>query len=122
MDIADLKDNLRQVVSLKDNLFKLKKGDMRTYSLSEYLDLFQNRLIRIDHGERDKFYWPMHVANTKLDILREMDNEKFNSDFSTNKSKMLSIVNQYIKDLQIGFEQNDLEAKLNNQGWENANS
>jgi len=116
MDITDLKENLKQVVSLRDNLIKLEKGDMRTYSLNEYLDLFQNRLNGTDHGERDKFYWPMHVANTKLDILREMDIEKFNSAFSTNKSKMLSIVNQYIKDLQLGFEQNDLEAKLNNQG------
>lgn len=116
MDIADLKENLRQVISLRDNLVELKKGHIRTYSLSEYLDLIQNRLIGTDHGERDKFYWPMHVANTKLDMLRGMDIDKFNSAFSTNKTKLLSIVNQYIKDLQLGFEQNDLEAKLNNQG------
>lgn len=110
MDITDLKENLRQVISLRDEIVQLRKEDRRTYSLREYVDLFQDRLSWTDHGEMDKFWRPMHVANTKLDEMRGIDVEKFNSAFATHKTKLLSIVNRYIKDLQLGFERYDLEA------------
>jgi hypothetical protein len=109
MDTADLKENLRQVISLRDEIVQLRKEDRRTYSLREYVDLFQDRLRWTDHGESDRFWRPMHVAITKLDEISNIDVKKFNSAFTTHKAKLLSIVNRYIKDLQLGFEQQDLE-------------
>ncbi len=108
----NIKENLEKVISLRDEIKDLKKGKQRTYSLREYVELFRDRLIYVDHGERDRFWWPMHVALTKIDefidIRRE---EKFNSQFSANKTKLLSIINRYIKNLQYEFQQHDLASK-----------
>ena len=111
MYVNDLKANIKQIISLRDEIKELKKNNQRTYSLLEYVELFRNKLIHADHGERDRFWWPMHVALTKLDELSDIRPEKFNSQFSANKTKILSIANHYIKDLQRGFLQHDLELK-----------
>lgn len=109
MEIADLKENLRHVISLRDEIVQLRKEDRRTYSLREYVDLFQDRLSWTDYGDRDKFWVPKYNANAGLEKLRDIDSEKFNSAFATHKTKLLSIVNRYIKELQLGFEQYDLK-------------
>lgn len=111
MYVNELKENLRKVISLRDEIQDLKKGNKRTYSLREYVELFRDRLIQVDHGERDRFWWPMHVALTKIDEFTDITEEKFNSQFSANKTKLLSTMNRYIKDLQLGFQQHDLESK-----------
>ncbi len=109
MDIQELRENVQKVISLREEVKNLKKSIRRTYSLREYVDLFRDRLIFVDHGERDRFFWPMHIASTKLDELSDMRNDEFNSRFSTTKTKLLSIMNRYIKDLQRGFVEHDLE-------------
>jgi len=111
MNINELKKNLEKVISLRDEIKDLKKGKQRTYSLREYVELFRDRLIYVDHGERDRFWWPMQVALTNIDEFTDIREEKFNSQFSANKTKLLSIINRYIKDLQHGFQQHDLESK-----------
>lgn len=108
MEIANLKENLRQVISLRDELIELKKGNRRTYSLKEYADLFRDRLRWTDHGMSDSFSLAEHDAFTRLDILCDIEDEKFNSAFSTHKTKLLSIMNRYINDLRLGFDKHDL--------------
>lgn len=103
----DLKENLKLVFSLRDEIMDLKKGNFRTYSLREYVDLFRDRLIHTDHGERDKFWWPMHIALTKLDELSDIEENKFNSQFSANKRKLLSTINRYIKEMQNELQEHD---------------
>jgi hypothetical protein len=106
MYIEDLKENLKLVNELRDELKVLKKEARRGYTLHEYIDLIQERLWN-DHGERDRFAEPKRLANFKLDELRDINKEQFNSAFSKNKTKLLSILNRYIKDLQIGFQESD---------------
>ncbi len=108
MQEIDLKENLKRVISLRDEIIELKKGNSRTYSLREYVKLFRDRLIYVDHGERDKFWWPMHVALTKLDELSDIEENKFNSQFSANKRKLLSTINRYIKEMQNELQEHDL--------------
>lgn len=102
-NIAELKENIIGIISLRDELIQLKKYDRYTYSLYEYIELFREKLIFTDHGGNDIFWDPKHVALTKLDQLSDIDEESFNSRFSANKTKLLSIMNRYIKDLQHGF-------------------
>lgn len=109
MEIADLNENLKQVISLRDELKELKKGNRRIYSLREYVDLFHDRLIWTDHGMSDSISLAEHDACSRLDILCDIEVEKFNSAFSVNKTKLLSIVNRYIKDLQLGLQLYDLK-------------
>jgi hypothetical protein len=108
MNVNDLKENLKRVISLRDEIMELKKENRRTYSLREYVELFRDRLIHIDHGEIDKFWWPMHIALTKLDELSDIEENKFNSQFSANKRKLLSTINRYTKEMQIELQEHDL--------------
>ena len=113
MDIQELRENVQKVISLREEVKDLKKDNRRLYSLKEYVGLFRDRLIFVDHGERDRFFWPMHIAFTKLDELSYMTNDEFYSRFATTKTKLLSIMNRYIKDLQRGFVEYDLEVNSN---------
>lgn len=87
----------------------LKKSMGNSQSLKGYIELLYDRLIVVDHGERDRFYVPKHITSLKLNELFNMTNDQFNSRFSTTKTKVLSIMNRYIKDMQRGFEEHDLE-------------
>lgn len=109
MDIQELKENVISVISLKEEVKDLKKDNRRSYTLREYVGLFRDRLIFVDHGERDRFFWPMHIASTGLDELSNLTNDQFDTRFSTTKTKLLSIMNRYIKDLQRGIMEHDLE-------------
>jgi hypothetical protein len=103
MDLQELKENLKTVIDLQAEVKDLKKGNRHTYSLREYVDQFRDRLINIDHGDRDRFFWPMHIASTRLDDLSNLTDAEIDSRFSTTKTKLLSIMNRYIKDLQHEF-------------------
>lgn len=84
---------------------------LKTRLLELYWDLF------IDHGEWDSFFCPMHVASNKLDELTYMTDDELNSRFSTTKTKLMSVMNRYIKDLQRGFVEHDSEMVSNQRNW-----
>lgn len=106
---------MKKVISLRDEIQDLKKGNQRTYSLREYVELFRDRLIHVSHGERDRFWSPMQLVLKKIDEFTYIEEEKFDSHFSANKKKLLSTMNRYIKDLHYGFQQHDLELKSTRQ-------
>ena len=56
MDIQELRENVQKVISLREEVKDLKKDNRRLYSLKEYVGLFRDRLIFVDHGERDRFF------------------------------------------------------------------
>lgn len=107
--INELKNHLRRTITLKHELSELKRTDR--YKLSDYLDRFHQSLIHTDFGERDKFCLPYHYASNDLQNLFDLRPDKLNSQFSANKTKLLSIVNRHIKGLQDGFVEYDLELR-----------
>ena len=113
MNISELKQNLQQIIYLRDEIVESKKETRFGYSLKEYLEQFRYKLIIVDHGERDKFWCPRHVATQKLDSLSDLSLDEFNSAYSKNKTKLLSIINRYIKEMKLGFIQHDLEINRN---------
>lgn len=113
MNISELKQNLQQIIYLRDEIAESKKETRFGYSLKEYLELFRDKLIFVDHGERDKFWCPKHEATQKLDSLSDISLNEFSSAYSKNKTKLLSIINRYIKDMKLGFIQHDLEINRN---------
>lgn len=110
MDISELKEHLRRTISLKLELKELKSNGL--YKLSDYLKRFHRSLIDTDFGERDKFWLPYWDTSKELEELLHIDSNKLNSQFSANKTKLLSIVNRHIKGLQLGFREYDLESPL----------
>lgn len=113
MNISELKQNLQQIIYLRDEIVESKKETRFGYSLKEYLEQFRYKLIIVAHGERDKFWCPRHVATQKLDSLSDLSLDEFNSAYSKNKTKLLSIINRYIKEMKFGFIQHDLEINRN---------
>jgi hypothetical protein len=109
MNLNDLREHLNQTEKLKLELKELKKTDRE--NLSDFLDRFHNRLVWTDFGDRDKFWLPYYYASNDLKILQDMTSEELNSRFSANKTKLLSIVNRHIKDLQRGFREHEEELK-----------
>jgi hypothetical protein len=109
MDTSELKENLKRVIELRDELQALSKSNRRGYTLWEYIELFRERLIFVDHGEADKFWLPLHRATTKLDFFVEAGKTKFNSAFATNKTALLAVLDRYIKDLTSEFQVVDQE-------------
>jgi hypothetical protein len=110
MVINELKEHLIRTKSLSHELRELKNNDL--VKLSDYLERFHNSLIYTDFGERDKFWLPYWYASKDLEVLLRADSIKLNSQFTANKKKLLSIVNQHIKNLQLGFHEYDLESPL----------
>jgi len=104
MNTEALKENLKRVIVLRDELKDLPKNNGRGYTLWECIDLFRERLINVDHGEGDKFWLPCHRATTKLEFFEEIGKTKFNTAFATNKTKLIAVLNRYIKDLTSEFE------------------
>lgn len=107
MNTVALKKNLKKVIELRDELKDLPKTIGRGYTLWEYIGFFRNRLIWVDHGEGDKFFIPQNRATTMLESLEEMGETKFNNAFKTNKTKLIAVLNGYIKDLTIEFQVDD---------------
>ena len=108
MNIQELKENAQRVTSLHGEVRGLQKHNRGSYTLREYSEQFRHRLIFVDHGERDRFFWPKHVASTKLDELY-VNRDEFELRFSASKIKLLSIMKEYIKGLEQGFKEHDLE-------------
>lgn len=104
MNIEELRENLKQIRLLRNEIAELKKERRFGYSLSEYLNLLRNKISFIDHGEDDKFWNPMHIATSEMSRLIDIRENEFNSAFSKNKRKFLSIIDRYIKDLQHGID------------------
>lgn len=108
MNIQELKDNLQIVTSLREEVSRLQKQNRRFYTLREYTEQFRERLIFVDHGERDRFSEPSRIANLKLDELY-VNRDEFEVRFSASKAKLLSIMSKYIKDMNRGFVEHELE-------------
>ena len=110
MNIDELKNNLRKVISLRDEINNFKKGSRHTaYKLSDYINLTYEQIIAVDYGDRDRFYLPYSNATFQLQNLMQTDEKVINTKFSVHKIKLLSILNRYINNLQHGFLEHDLE-------------
>ena len=93
---------------MRDELIPLTKPTSRfAYQMSDYVEQAHAKLRTVDHGERDRFYVPYAYALQYLDQLREK--ETLNTQFLTSKTRLISILNRYIKGLQHGFAQHDSE-------------
>jgi hypothetical protein len=112
MEILELKNNLRKVISLQEEIKDLTNSKKQLFSLTDFMENFRNCLIYVDHGERDRFFVPMNIALNKLNNLSDIVNNNSKLSFSQTKTKLLSIMNRYIKDLQRGFEEHDSESNL----------
>lgn len=110
MDVNALRANLSRVIALRDEIEALQKpAGHFGYSLSDYVTQAYDRVINGYPGERDRFYVPHSVAVMKLQDMLDIEHDKLNSAFATNRTKLLSILNRYIKGLQRGFQEHDLE-------------
>lgn len=110
MNTDEIKNNLIKVISLRDEIKDFKKGSRQTaYKLSDYVDLCYDRIIAVDYGDRDRLYVPYSNASMKLQDFMQTDDKIINSQFSAHKTKLLSILNRYIKDLQLGLQEHDSE-------------
>ncbi len=107
MNINELKEHLRRVTVTRDRLSELKKNDSSLYTLHDFIEEFRSQLFNTDHGERDRFAEPERIANDKLSDLEDIGEEKLNAAFAGNKTKLLAILNRYIKDFAIGVQAND---------------
>lgn len=107
MNTEALKENLKRVIELRDELKDLSKSSRRGYALYEYIGLIRDRLIFVDHGEADLFAEPARIAGNRLAILADIGEDKFNTAFATNKAKLLAILQSYLKGLQSGLQQRD---------------
>jgi hypothetical protein len=72
MNISELKQNLQQIIHLRDEIAESKKETRIGHSLKDYLEQFRYKLIIVGHGERDEFWCPRHVATQKLDSLSDL--------------------------------------------------
>ena len=104
MRIEELKNNVRRQKELRDEISESNNKSKLGYTLFECLERVRDSIIYIDHGESDLFFIPKHRASMKLDELLNTDVKSFNSAYSKNKKKLLSIVNRYIKDLISAIE------------------
>ncbi|MDO7876032.1 hypothetical protein Q5H93_14910 [Hymenobacter sp. ASUV-10] len=108
--VQALRSNLRRVIELRDEIKEMPKPTGRgAYQPSDYLNQVRDRLRAVYHGERDRFYVPHTDAIMALQHLEELGTPKINSSFSTSKTKLLSILNRYIKGLQRGFAEHEKE-------------
>jgi len=108
MRIEEIRNNKRRLKELRDEILDSKKDSRFGYTLFEYLERVRDSIIYVDHGEGDLFFVPKHRATMKLDDLMDIDVKAFNSAYSKNKTKLLSIVNRYINDLTNAIEIHDL--------------
>jgi hypothetical protein len=111
MNVNALKANLSRVIALRDEIEAFQKpSEPFSYSLSDYVSEAYDRVINGYPGERDRFFVPHSVAVMKLQDMLDIEHDKLNSAFATNRTKLISILNRYIKGLQRGFQEHDLEA------------
>lgn len=107
--VQALRNNLRGITAFRDELKDLAKPTSRFgYQMSDYVEQARDKLRAGYHGERDRFYVPYADALNQLDQLREK--QTLNTQFSTSKTKLVSILSRYIKGLQRGFQEHDAEA------------
>ncbi len=111
MDINELRTHLNKTISLKTEIKELKKTD-RFRSLAGYLEQFRHSIAWTNFGDRDKFWLPYYNASEGLKYFDEISDNDLDIRFTMNKTKLLSIVNRHIKDLQSGFREYDLESPL----------
>lgn len=110
MNIDELKNTVKDIAHLRDELKKLS-AKQQWYSLSDYIERFRNKMSSVDHGERDRFYMPYADASMSLSNLLDIDDQKLSSSFATNKTKLISCLNKYIKGMQKGFIAHEKEMK-----------
>jgi hypothetical protein len=107
--IEAIRRNLRAAIELRDEIKDLKPIQRRR--LSDYVSQAYDRVTAVYHGERDRFYVPHAHATMKLGDLQSLDANALSTQFSTHKTKLVSSLNQYIKGLQRGLQEHDLEEK-----------
>lgn len=112
MKIEELKEHLNKIILLREEIkgFEKTTGHMK-YSLSYYVNHAYEQFKFVDHGERDRFFSPQYSVMNALQMLMDVDEKIINSAFSKHKAKLLSVLNNYIKEMQLGFLQHDLELK-----------
>jgi hypothetical protein len=98
---------LLRVKEIRNEIRDLDKKNSLNNDISYYIDLFHEKLIFTDHGERDKYALPKIDAINKIERMRLISTEKINSNFAQNKTKLLSIVNRYISQLQDELQKPD---------------
>jgi len=104
MDIAELKTTVQEIIALRNEIESFSKSEISfAKSLSDYINIVHNKLMWVDHGIKDRFYSPRFFISKSLSELMDIENKKINSAFSKHKSKLLSILNRYIKEMQKGF-------------------
>ena len=102
MYVQRLKENLVKFIELRNELSQLKPNQ-RLYNLHDYIDVLQECINSVDHGDGDLLGEPARIACSKLDDKRDLDQNKFVTAFATQKRALLSIADRYIRDLQLGL-------------------
>lgn len=111
MDIQALKSNLLAIIALRDKVEALSSSDSHHgYQLSDYAEKARTRIYSADHGDDDWYFLPQWDAGNRFRQLQENGDARIDSAFATSKTKLLSILNRYIKDLQTGFREHDPES------------
>lgn len=108
MRIEELRNNLRRLKELRDEIIMSNSKSRFGCTLFEYFVRIRESIIYVDHGEGDLFFIPKHRASLKLDELMDINVKEFNSAYSKNKTKLLSIVNRYLKDITHAIETYEL--------------
>jgi hypothetical protein len=104
MNIEELKGLHRQIINLRAEVEGLTQRS-RSYSLSDYVDMFYRKIGLVDHGDKDRFTVPYYDATFKLNTMIATGAHELNSSFSSNKKKLISCTNRYIKGLEKGFKE-----------------
>ena len=102
MNIEELKGLQKQITSLRSEVEQLDQRSHR-YSLSDYVHMFNQKIGIVDHGSRDRFTVPYYDAVFKLNALIALGDHEINSSFASNKRKLISCMNRYVKGIDKGF-------------------
>lgn len=108
--ITELKKTVLNTVELRNKLMEMTlPRKPYHHSFDYYITLAHNMIKEPDYGERDRFYLPYYSTSTDLSELMDIDEKKFVSAFKTIKAKVIAILNRYIKEMELGFVEHDLE-------------
>lgn len=107
--VEAIRANLRVAIELQDEIKALKPFQRNL--LNEYISQVYKRVSAVYHGERDRFYVPQAHATMQLGNLQIIDASTISTQFSVHRTKLVSILNQYIRGLQLGLLQHDTEVE-----------
>jgi hypothetical protein len=99
MDKQLLIAHVRQIEEIRQSVSDLNNPKSIGDCLIDYHYMARQKISSFPHGERDKFYVPYHTAINKLDGMLDEGEGKFSTAFKTSKTKLLSILDRYIKSI-----------------------